>query len=216
LKKEISGKIAEQCLEQISISHNYNIRFAQENSTEEVPVYEAKSILAKDETHFRTIRVDQGKYICDCESYWRNGLICRHIFALTIINQDKELEKIHIHMRWRCPGLIDLSYDLKENNMAFETPKVSEYLRKYGKVSKANQKQNKEDQKENNEEAKEGDNEKAEEENQGRRVKVNTKARGAPKKTQRAKSCTEKSTRKSKIFSPFLMFERKYSQEQRS
>jgi len=66
-EKEVSSKVADRCSEQLAFSHNYNIRHLKEGSTEEVPVYETKSILATDNTIRKIVRVDNGKEICDCD-----------------------------------------------------------------------------------------------------------------------------------------------------
>ena len=50
------------------------------------------------------------------DTYYHYGLICRHIFALSIANQDKDLARITINNTWNHPFLIILNFSLKSIN----------------------------------------------------------------------------------------------------
>jgi len=51
----------------------------------EVLGWEVRSIEAKNQKKFREVTYQFGKYQCNCESYCKFGLICRHIFTLKMV-----------------------------------------------------------------------------------------------------------------------------------
>ena len=66
----------------------------------ELPTFKVKSIDAKDKNHFRTVILRNEKYECDCLTYIQNGIICRHVFYVSCLRQEKDLVNVQIHPRW--------------------------------------------------------------------------------------------------------------------
>lgn len=204
-------------LEQFAFSANYTLRLIENNFSSNNSVYQAQSIKAKNEQTYRKVTMENDKYFCDCESYIRYGLICRHVFALASINQDKNLGRMNIHKRWLAPSPIFKNLDY----FSFETPKVLDYLanqdtclegkeeelRKEGEEEKdklaINQGGVHEEEKETLASTKvkysrvRKPNRNEEEKTLGPTFKMNKKSRGAPKKEQRPKGPVERKNNKS-------------------
>ena len=108
-------------------------------------------------------------YSCTCDTYFRHGVICRHIFALSNLNQDKNLDKFLINNRWKAPILENLDNKMDIDHYTFAIQEIVKDLY----------------------------NEKAENNPESISFQVNKKSKGAPKKEKRLKSITEKNSQKS-------------------
>ena len=161
------------------MSHNYFYKLKLTNSI--TSIYEAKNIQAKDAGKFREVMLNSGKYSCECKTYNLYGVICRHIFALSIMLQDKDLIKFTIHKRWQMPLSSDHYFQLQIDNFDFDTVLISAFL-KQNIVQLASE--NQEEQKENDKKL--------------ITFQKTIKVRGAPKKEKRIKSAVEKATKKNK------------------
>jgi len=108
LQKNIFGVIYERHFEQFTLSHNYTVKIGQKQGqyidNDNIILYELYSENNKNQV--RKAFVEYEKYVCSCGSYKRNGLICRHVFAIANVNQDKSLAKFVINQRWETPLLI--------------------------------------------------------------------------------------------------------------
>jgi len=71
--------------------------------------------------------VEYEKYVCSCGSYKRNGLICRHVFAIANVNQDKSLAKFVINQRWETP-LFDNNLFIECESFAFNMKEMLHFL----------------------------------------------------------------------------------------
>jgi len=179
LKKCVFETIFSKHFEQFSLSHNYFCKLKLTNSI--TSIYEAKNIQAKDAGKFREVMLNSGKYSCECKTYNLYGVICRHIFALSIMLQDKDLIKFTIHKRWQMPLSSDHYFQLQIDNFDFDTALISAFL-KQNIVQLASE--NQEEQKENDKKL--------------ITFQKTIKVRGAPKKEKRIKSAVEKTTKKNK------------------
>jgi len=174
LKKKISGIIYAKHFSQLALSHNYFCKYLK--TVNDVAYYDIKNIQAIDTNKSREVRIVNGRYQCECSTYQHHGLVCRHVFALAIMFQQKTLENIELHKRWETPLIQELANERSE----FESIKILDYLKSHDK---------KENNNENQEEEKDSINE-----NQKDKPNFVTgkKTRGAPKKEKRLKSCLEK------------------------
>ena len=178
LKKLLSPLILNKHIEQFNLSHNYVCKhdLNKFNTT----FFKVASTLAKDKEKFREVRIFSNKYHCECATYYRHGLICRHIFALAIMFQEKNCDKLIIHKRWISP------YDEKEGSTedyTFEAEKVSQYLKESNLKEEEKSDENETKRKKNFQKVQKG--------------------KGAPKKKKRAKSILENKSKskKSKVTS---------------
>ena len=191
LKQVIYGLIYQKHFEQFALSHNYLVKASQPFGN--VNCYEVVSTEAKNMARKRIIKVEANKYACNCETFIRHGIIFRHMFALSIVNQDKNLDRFNLNSRWLRPNPINASPS--ENEEYSFNHNLVEKLK--GEESKMEIEENKEmeveEKKEIEEESKEGGNKK-------KKVVFakNTKKRGAPPKPKRSKSCTEIKSKKPK------------------
>jgi len=70
----------------------------------------------------------EDKYACSCDTYYRGGLICRHIFASAIVKQKKTLEKFFINITWQPPVTVDSAFQMQMDNFTFNTKDIAAYL----------------------------------------------------------------------------------------
>ena len=91
-------------LPQLNLDSNANLNHVL-NSSSNLVKYECNSI--QNPNRKRLVYILEGKYVCSCNSYFKNGLICRHIFALSNLRQDKDLTYILINKRWQQPVITD-------------------------------------------------------------------------------------------------------------
>ena len=183
LQKKIFGNIFDKHLEQFTLSHNYTIKFLRQ--TPNKITYEAKSTNAKSHNKFREVSVLNKEYDCNCETFTRDGFICRHIFSLSIVNQDKNLDKFNINSRWLVPKILEnvisnkSSLNFSKDNFDFNTNLIKHYLKEEENIDENEQKK--------------------------KTVFIEKKReKGAPKKEKRILGNLEKPNNKSKLFSTFL------------
>jgi len=125
-----------------------------------------------------------GKYICSCDTFIRDGIVCRHIFALSNIHQEKTLVKFIIHKRWHSPLADSNEFNFKIDNYSFDSKQFSQYLdQNIIPIEKEEQKEEK-----------------------GNVFKVVKQTKGAPKKDKRLKSANEKKTGKEKRSKKYFLF----------
>ena len=89
----------------------------------------------------------ENKYVCSCDSYFRYGLICRHIFDIANSNQDKNLDKFLINKRWQPPHIEDEELQNQIDKFSFDYQEITQAI--------TGQNTNSEESKEKNEEEKE-------------------------------------------------------------
>ena len=99
LQKELSQLILAKHLEQFNLSHNYVCKHIKTETN--ATYFEVRNANFPDKS--REIKYSSNHYACQCPTYYRNGLICRHIFALAVMFQDKDSKKFIIHKRWKQP-----------------------------------------------------------------------------------------------------------------
>ena len=107
LMKELRSKLSQQIfnlhLEQNTLSYRYLISPNELNppnrETQDV-FFKVKSMDSKDENHFRLVKFINGNYSCECEIFLQCGIICRHIFYVSHMHQEKDLSNLQIHPRW--------------------------------------------------------------------------------------------------------------------
>jgi len=173
LKSTVFDTIFDKHFNEFTLAHNYFVKVLE--TKQNIIIYEAKSILAKDVTKSREIINKNGKYSCCCDTFIREGLVCRHIFALANVNQDKTLGKFDINKRWLPPLMNSNEFNLKIDNYSFDSNLVSKYLNK--NICPIEKKEVlKEEEKENS-------------------FKAVVKGKGAPRKEKRMKSAIEKRKR---------------------
>ena len=108
--------------------------------------YEAKSTNAKSANKFREVSVLNKEYDCNCETFTRDGFICRHIFSLSIVYQDKNLDKFNINSRWLVPKVLqnvisnNNSINFSKDNFDFNTNLIKDYLKEEEKIDENEQK----------------------------------------------------------------------------
>jgi len=173
-KTKIYNHIYDNHFYEFTLSHNYFIKVSKTEGNN--ITYEAKSIQAKDENKYREVTLIQGKYACPCDTFIRDGIICRHIFAISNVNQDKTLEKFTIHNRWLPPQINSDGFDLQVDNYSFNSNLVSKYLEK--NIQPIEKTKN----------LKKG----ANDDEDKISFQSNSKVKGAPRKEKRAKSVVEK------------------------
>ena len=173
LREKVFGLIYNQHFYQFTLSHNYNCKLKR--SSFEDTSFEIRSMQAKDINKFRQVKLSLDKYTCECPSYYRHGLICRHIFAVAIMSQDKTCDKFLIHKRWQ-PPMNDINFQTTNDDSNFNTDKIKAYL---------------------NEKETQGINTQdlSEDKNINDVVfRTQTKSKGAPKKEKRLKNAIEKNS----------------------
>ena len=74
-------------------------------------------------TKQREAILNHQKYFYSCDTYYTYGLIYRHIFALANANQEKDLEKIVINIRWKPPILDNQELIYQIDNFNFDSDK---------------------------------------------------------------------------------------------
>ena len=102
LKKTLSELIFSKHFDQFVLSHNYLCK--HQRNQNQIVYYKVQSILSKDPNKSREVKIQENSYICNCPTFIRNGLICRHIFSLMMMFQDKTLDKVKINQRWKVPN----------------------------------------------------------------------------------------------------------------
>ena len=191
LKKKVHGVVYEKHFSQLALSHNYYCKF--EKTLKGISYYEVKNIQINTQKS-RQVKIIQGKYECECSTYVNHGLICRHVFSLAIMFQDKTLENIRIHKRWEIPFCS--GFQLQNENYEFETQQISNYLKIFNK----------------NEESLKSEEKKEESKTQEQEKKnfvTKIKGKGAPKKEERKKSYVEKiSVKKKKTIGKSILYEK--------
>jgi len=103
LKTLLSKYIFKLHHEQHILSYRYLIDpndLSLSNFENSQPSFRVKSIDSKDQEHFRMVRLIENKYMCECETYIQCGIICRHIFYVSHMRQEKDLSCIKINFRW--------------------------------------------------------------------------------------------------------------------
>jgi len=70
------------------------------NFHDEIPKFKVKSIDSKDENTFRLVSLKNNKYQCECPTFVQWGIICRHIFYVSFMRQEKDLSSLSIHSHW--------------------------------------------------------------------------------------------------------------------
>jgi len=188
LKAKIFDHIYDNHFSEFTLSHNYFIKVLKVE--ENIVTYEVKSIQSKDENKYREVTLLEGKYVCSCDTFIRDGIICRHIFAISNVNQDKTLEKLTIHNRWLPPQINSNGFNLQIDNYNFNTNLVSKYLEKNFQPIEKDKK------------LKEKDDDDGEDKIS---FQVNSKVKGAPRKEKRIKNAIEKKkTKNSKKSNDYL------------
>jgi len=165
LKKSLSSLIFSKHFDQFVLGHNY---LCQYQKTENDCVHhQVINIYAKKKS--RLVRIQNNFYQCKCSTFIRHGIICRHIFALMMMFQDKNLEKVLIHKRWKVPEL---------NENSFEFPQLDQF--NFSIIKKDEQSQQKVP-------------------NNQITFKEVKRTKGAPRKEKRPKSVIEKGKLKKKV-----------------
>lgn len=103
LRPILSRYIFNLHFEQHTLSYRYLIHandLSLSNFDNLQPSFRVKSIDAKDPEHFRLVKLVENKYMCECETFIQCGIICRHIFYLSNMRQEKDLSNIRINPRW--------------------------------------------------------------------------------------------------------------------
>jgi len=120
LKRQISGVVFDKHFEQFILSHNYYCKFSK--LEDNITTYEARHAQAQDPNRFQQVRLVGEKCDCVCDTFYRYGLICRHIFALAVMFQDKTTEKLNIHQRWFQPSQSENANDkqVAMNNESYD------------------------------------------------------------------------------------------------
>ena len=73
----------------------------------------------------RLVYLSEEKYVYSCNSYFKNGLICRHIFALSNLRQDKT--KILHRQSSTKDGNHDNSMQIDVDNYAFDPKRLAKF-----------------------------------------------------------------------------------------
>ena len=102
MKKSLSCLIFSKHFDQFILSHNYLCQY--QNNKNGNNYYLVRNIQSKDLNKNREVKIQENHYICHCPTFNRHGLICRHIFSLVMMLQDKTLRKIRINKRWKAPS----------------------------------------------------------------------------------------------------------------
>jgi len=126
LKDILFGLVFTKHLEQFGLSHDYTTKLFRSNDN--IIYYHAKNIYSKFPNKYREVRLEAGKYECSCRTYCCFGFVCRHIFALANMFQDKNLSKIKIHERWQIPLEKEFQIQFKIDNYNFNVKEISETL----------------------------------------------------------------------------------------
>jgi len=103
LKSKLSHYIFDFHNEQNILSYRYLINPNElniANTDNQTICFKVKSMDSKNENHSRSVKVENGKYICECRTFVNCGIICRHIFYVSHMHQEKDLSKIQINPRW--------------------------------------------------------------------------------------------------------------------
>ena len=103
LKEKISKLIFQKHLGQFTLSHYYLCKLKK--SDLETSIFEIKNSKTENTKRWREVMISANKYSCVCPTYCRHGIICRHIFALAVMFQDKTSEKLILHPRWIKPSI---------------------------------------------------------------------------------------------------------------
>jgi len=128
LESTVFDTIFDNHFNEFTLAHNYFVKVLE--TKQNIIIYEAKSILAKDVTKSWDVMNKNGKYNCSCDVFIREGLVCRHVLALANVNQDKTLGKFDINKRWQPPLMNSNEFNLKIDNYSFDSNLVSKYLNK--------------------------------------------------------------------------------------
>ena len=112
---------------QLNLDSNANLNHVL-NSSSNLVKYECNSI--QNPNRKRLVYILEGKYVCSCNSYFKNGLICRHIFALSNLRQDKDLTYILINKRWQQPVITDNTMQIDVDNYAFDPKRLAKFISK--------------------------------------------------------------------------------------
>jgi len=105
LHSKLSKYLYELHFEQQQLSSRYFVDPADmevRNLEKKVPVFNVKSIDAP--TKFRQVFSYENKYECNCETFVRCGVICRHVFYVVCMKQEKQLKSSQINQRWLQNG----------------------------------------------------------------------------------------------------------------
>jgi len=173
LKTYVSQLIFVKHLEQFKLCHNYVCKHSKTESKE--TLFKISCLKSANPDKYREVILSSDKYHCNCSTYHRHGLICRHIFSLAIMFQDKNCEKFLIHKRWNLQNFKD---QIENQNFIFNTDGISKYLKETDPEREPD----------------------VMEKNQGNPTNFQTikRGRGAPKKDKRAKSALEKKSNSKK------------------
>jgi len=103
IKEKLSENIFELHLEQYLLCSRYFVEpnnFNISNLQQEIPSFLVKSVDSIQKNKYRTVRIINGKYNCECETFVQKGVLCRHIFYVSALRQEKDLTFISLHPRW--------------------------------------------------------------------------------------------------------------------
>jgi len=65
------------------------------NFKKNVPIFKVKSIDAHDPNVYRQVFAHEKRYECECETFIRCVIICRHIFYAATMRQEKNFNYRH-------------------------------------------------------------------------------------------------------------------------
>lgn len=174
-------------MEQFTYSHNYIIKvLPADEITYEKDMCRYEIINVSDPTKKRIAYLVDGRYVCSCDIYFRHGIICRHIFSLSNVNQEKDLQRFVINSRWQPPLLNNNELQAQIDGYNFNPNKVAKLLQDELKVDSNSDK---------------GENDKEEEKDIGDiKFPLKKTGKGAPKKEKRARSILERKPAKKSNF----------------
>jgi len=102
IQLQVSEYILNLHIEQFSLCSRYLVDTTNlfNFNQDEFPKFKVKSIDSKDENSFRTVTLENNNYLCECPTFIQHGVICRHIFYVSFMRQEKDLGSLKIHPHW--------------------------------------------------------------------------------------------------------------------
>jgi len=110
MKLALSNYIFSLHYEQYLLCSNYRIdadEFNIRNMQQILPTFKVTNIKAADPQKHRVLTLINNAYKCECETFNQYGIICRHIFYVALIRQEKDLTSIIINPRWLVKDPLD-------------------------------------------------------------------------------------------------------------